>query len=322
MNAGCCHVVDTDFLVSVEELAARPVVWRSLGILNLEACAPDAVIDTLPPYPLLGIGSPAHRLANRMDALIEPPIAASSVISSVCRAPFAAATLTHLLRSIGMLGLQDGLVQESIAYAMLQGSREHIAWRTSRPVCRTPAPPGSVIVERAGDIVHILLNRPLAHNAIDRTMRDDLHAAFMVAVLDTDVTGISLRAAGAAFSIGADLDEFGSTRDPATAHLIRARTLPAAALALRPGLLDVHVQGACIGAALEIAAFARHFTASGKAWFQLPELAMGILPGAGGCVSLTRRIGRQRTALMILSGARLRADKALAWGLVDRIIDG
>ena len=54
---------------------------------------------------------------------------------------------------------------------------------------------------------------------------------------------------------------------------------------------------------------------------QLPELAMGILPGAGGCVSLTRRIGRQRTALMILSGRRIGARQALDWGLIDAIVD-
>jgi enoyl-CoA hydratase/carnithine racemase len=48
---------------------------------------------------------------------------------------------------------------------------------------------------------------------------------------------------------------------------------------------------------------------------------MGILPGAGGCVSVSRRIGRQRTALMILSGKRLNARQALAWGLIDAIVD-
>ena len=48
---------------------------------------------------------------------------------------------------------------------------------------------------------------------------------------------------------------------------------------------------------------------------------MGILPGAGGCVSLTRRMGRQRTALMILSGKRISAQQALSWGLIDAIVD-
>ena len=49
--------------------------------------------------------------------------------------------------------------------------------------------------------------------------------------------------------------------------------------------------------------------------------ATGILPGAGGCVSLTRRIGRQRAALLILSGKRLSAKQALGWGLIDAIVD-
>ena len=48
---------------------------------------------------------------------------------------------------------------------------------------------------------------------------------------------------------------------------------------------------------------------------------MGILPGAGGCVSLTRRIGRQRAVLLMLSGKRLSARAALGWGLIDAIVD-
>ena len=48
---------------------------------------------------------------------------------------------------------------------------------------------------------------------------------------------------------------------------------------------------------------------------------MGIIPGAGGCVSLNRRIGRQRAALMILSGKRINVRTALGWGLVDTIMD-
>jgi enoyl-CoA hydratase/carnithine racemase len=72
---------------------------------------------------------------------------------------------------------------------------------------------------------------------------------------------------------------------------------------------------------LEIAAFAGRLTAMPDAWFQLPELAMGLIPGAGGCVSVPRRIGRQRAALMILSGKRINATTALRWGLIDAIED-
>lgn len=68
-------------------------------------------------------------------------------------------------------------------------------------------------------------------------------------------------------------------------------------------------------------AFAGRVTASPNAWFQLPELAMGVIPGAGGCVSIPRRIGRQRTALMLLSGKRIDSRTALRWGLIDAIVD-
>ncbi len=81
------------------------------------------------------------------------------------------------------------------------------------------------------------------------------------------------------------------------------------------------MQGGCVGSGLEMAAFAARLTAAPDAWFQLPELAMGIIPGAGGCVSLSRRIGRQRAALMIISGRRISARTALNWGLVDAIMD-
>ena len=70
-----------------------------------------------------------------------------------------------------------------------------------------------------------------------------------------------------------------------------------------------------------MAAFARRITAGPRAWFQLPEIAMGVIPGAGGCISVPRRIGRQRAALMILSGRKIDARTALSWGLVDAIVE-
>jgi enoyl-CoA hydratase/carnithine racemase len=203
---------------------------------------------------------------------------------------------------------------------MLQGSEEHGAWLASR-TSQLAAPPGQVLVERDGGTLWVTLDRPEARNAIDRAMRDQLFEAFTVAALDPDVGTVKLRATGPAFSIGGDLAEFGTTRDPAEAHLIRSQTLPAIPLVACAAKVDVHLQGACIGAGIELAAFAARVTASPDAWFQLPELAMGLIPGAGGCVSLPRRIGRQRTTLMILSGRRISARTALEWGLVDAIVD-
>ena len=150
-------------------------------------------------------------------------------------------------------------------------------------------------------------------------MRDQLADAFTLAALDRDIETVKLSAVGSAFSMGGDLDEFGTTRDPVTAHLIRSRVLPALALARRPEIVHAYVQGGCVGAGLEIAAFAARVTASANAWFQLPEVAMGVIPGAGGCVSIPRRVGRQRAALLMLSGRRINAATALRWGLIDAI---
>lgn len=152
-------------------------------------------------------------------------------------------------------------------------------------------------------------------------MRDALREAFELAALDPEIDRVTLRGLGKAFSVGADLAEFGTTRDPATAHAIRMQTLPAHAIARCADKFEVHIQGACIGAGLEMVAFARRVTAGPRAWFQLPELAMGLIPGAGGCVSVSRRIGRQGAAMMILSGRRIDASAALALGLVDAIMD-
>ena len=72
---------------------------------------------------------------------------------------------------------------------------------------------------------------------------------------------------------------------------------------------------------IEIPAFARTVTASANTFVQLPELSMGLLPGSGGCVSLSRRIGRQRTAWLGLTARRINATTALSWGLIDNIVD-
>ena len=253
------------------------------------------------------------------DLLIEPPFTVEGVTRQVAAHPHAAAVALQLLRDIEGVEIERALTLESLAYGRLQGGAEHAAWLAGRtPV---PSPPGRVVVTREDEVLRITLDRSWARNAIDRVMRDDLFEAFTVAASDPDIARVELRSVGPAFCVGGDLAEFGVTRDPATAHRIRQLTLPARPLSLRPEILDVHVQGACVGAGLEIAAFAGRVTASPSAWFHLPELAMGLIPGAGGCVSIARRIGRQRAALLLLSGRRISATTALGWGLIDAIED-
>ncbi|WP_425999755.1 enoyl-CoA hydratase/isomerase family protein [Caulobacter sp. DWR1-3-2b1] len=289
-----------------------------LGFINLETWREPAAMGVAP-FPLIGLGASTHPSAAWVDAVVEPPVSAEALISQVNANPNAATVAVQVLRALEGVAVEQALTLESLAYGMLQGSAEHGAWLAERTA--SPSPPGRVLMTREDAVLRITLDRPWARNAIDRTMRDELFQAFTVAASDQDIQRVELRSIGPAFSVGGDLDEFGVTRDPATAHRIRSLTLPARPLSRRAEIVHVHIQGACVGAGLEIAAFAGRITASPKAWFQLPELAMSLIPGAGGCVSIARRIGRQRTALLLLSGRRINAATALDWGLIDAIED-
>lgn len=315
-------------MTSVDPYMIDPVVLASdwagdrvpLAFVEVDRLAEDFGDLHLPPFPIVGLGDPSHPRSRHLDAIVEAPATAERIVEQVTRHPYAAAASVQLLRCTEGVDACAALTMESITYAMLQGSVEHTDWIAAQP--RTdPAPPGRIVLRRDDTCLRIVIDRPGARNAVDRALRDALFEAFTIAALDPDITRVELRSVGRAFSVGADLAEFGTTRDPATAHLIRTLTLPAHPLFRCGPIADVHVQGACVGSALEMAAFAGRITAAPSAWFQLPELAMGILPGAGGCVSVPRRIGRQRTALMILSGKRIDAATALRWGLVDAIMD-
>jgi enoyl-CoA hydratase/carnithine racemase len=72
-----------------------------------------------------------------------------------------------------------------------------------------------------------------------------------------------------------------------------------------------------LGSGLEMAAFCGRIMAAPDSVFGLPELSLGLIPGAGGTVSVTRRIGRWRTAYLVLSGLSIDADTAVTWGLAD-----
>lgn len=301
---------------------ASGFAWpEPLAFIDLDTAPHHFDLALLPPWPLVGMGDPAHPAATKLDTVADAALWTEVIASGVMASPLAAATLVQLLRALPSLSLEDGLTAESLAYAALQGSAAHRDWIASRSSRSPVAGPGRLDLSREGDEVVAVLDRPDAGNAIDRPMRDALHEAFALVNMDPAITRITLRARGKAFSLGAELAEFGTTTDPATAHMIRSRTLPAREAARCRDRFAVEIDGACIGAGLELAAFAGRITATRRSWFQLPELAMGIIPGAGGCVSLTHRIGRQRTALMVLSGRRIGARQALEWGLIDALVD-
>jgi enoyl-CoA hydratase len=319
MNSALRAAVEPFLIDPAQGWSVAVEAWQPLLCVDLDRCDSSLSFDILPPVPVIGIGDRAHPAGKMLDAVIEPPIDAVTLIRQIQRAPRAATVTTQLLRSLEGLTLDRALTLESFCFGMLQGSEEYETWLASRAPAEADRFPGRVIVERRDDEFHIVLDRPQAHNAINREIRDQLYEAFTLAALDPEIRSVKLRSTGKAFSVGGDLDEFGTTRDPATAHLIRSRTLPAVALARCADIVDVYIQGACIGAGVELSAFAGRVTAAPTAWFQLPEIAMGLLPGEGGCVSVPRRVGRQRATLMILSGQRIDAETALRWGLIDAI---
>ncbi|WP_217570289.1 enoyl-CoA hydratase/isomerase family protein [Streptomyces sp. GbtcB7] len=237
----------------------------------------------------------------------------------VAAQPAASVALTQVLRMGGHVTPPERLVLESLAYSVLQSGAGFRAWLASaRP--RTPRPAAEPVrLCRDGDRLAITFDRPWVRNAFDAGTRDALCEALHVAVADPSITHVDLYGNGAAFCSGGDLAEFGTSRDPAQAHLLRVRRSPAALLQECGPRVTAHLHGACVGAGIELAAFAERVLAAPDTVIRLPEVGMGLIPGAGGTASLPVRIGRERTAYLALSGDTLSAAEALGWGLVDEI---
>jgi enoyl-CoA hydratase/carnithine racemase len=234
--------------------------------------------------------------------------------------PIAAVTVAQVLRAGSGLAAPTGLLVESLAYSMLQSGPEFQSWLAGRAT-RSPraGEEEPVLVAREGPVLGITLNRPEVHNAYNALMRDRLFDALSIAAADPTVSEVRWVGAGPSFCSGGDLAEFGTFPDPATAHLIRTTRSPAYLLSILADRVKPHLHGFCVGSGIELPAFARTVTADPGSTFQLPELAMGLIPGAGGTVSISRRIGPSRTAWLVLSGQSLDSARALEWGLVDRL---
>ncbi|WP_026402003.1 enoyl-CoA hydratase/isomerase family protein [Actinomadura rifamycini] len=283
---------------------------------------------------LVGLGDADPALARALDltltaaagagresvAAADPGERLAAIGRAVAANPRAALVLREVLRATEGLPVPAALDVESFAYSTLLGGAEFARWlaaRGPRPLPPEAAEP--VLVDRAGDVLHITLNRPERRNAYGRQVRDALVDALRVALLDDGVARVVLDGAGPAFCSGGDLDEFGTAPDPATAHHVRTRAGAGRPLHRLAARAEARVHGACVGAGVELPAFAGRVVARPDAVFRLPELAMGLIPGAGGTVSVPRRIGRHRALYLALTGAALDARTALAWGLVDEI---
>jgi len=238
----------------------------------------------------------------------------------VLRSPRAAIACGQLLRQTSVLDAPAGLAAEATAYSLLLGGPEFARWLASRGAPRHREPPASpVLISRDDGRLSIVLSDPARRNAFSARLREALLDALLLAEADETVESVELRGAGPAFCSGGDLDEFGTAKDLVAASLVRLARAPWRVIDRIAPKVTVVAHGACVGAGTEIAAYAGRVVAAPDAFFALPEVGMGLVPGAGGSVSVPRRIGRWRAAWLMLTGDRLPAETALRWGLVDEV---
>lgn len=307
-------------------LSGQPFLLFEAHSASLDAAEQTRIAEWLMQLacPVLGIGSVDAKdpITQACDVVVAQPAEAEPLLANISANPMAASVLVQLLRGTAQLPLAAALTVESLAYATLQSGPEYQRWLAAHRAT-IPAQPGDdgppVVMARDDGGLTLELNRASNHNAINIEMRDALVEAFQLVRCDDSIRRVRISGRGKCFSTGGDLTEFGTVPDPVTGHLVRGLIIPARHLAPIANRVEFHVHSACIGAGAELPAFGRRISASKDAFFQLPELKFGLIPGAGGCVSLPRRIGRQRTAWLVLSGRRIGAKQAQEWGLVDTI---
>jgi hypothetical protein len=321
------NAISGDALVSLLTAPTDPsTVGDVLVVDGLPAGDPTrwpAALERLATTPCVVVGRDGWEGASPdvlelVDLVVRDDADLASVVDTCATMPLASAALAVHLRA-GHRTVSQGLVAESALYSTLQGGPEFARWRQATPVRDRPAPSGpAVVVERDGDELHIQLARPEVRNALGVQMRDGLLEALAIAEAD-DRLHITLTGQGPDFCSGGDLDEFGSAPDPASAHAIRLlRSIGAVLHGLRDRF-SVHLHGACYGSGIELPAFAGHVVAHSDTTMALPELGLGLIPGAGGTVSLPARIGRHATAHLAFTRLPIDAPTALRLGLVDEI---
>lgn len=262
-----------------------------------------------------------------VDADAPAPWVGGDLEAALCRLktafdgqPLAATVAAQVFRQTLRVTFDEALALESLAYSMLLASGEFRAWRGRSPARKrdnddTPR----VRLERTASGLVVTLARPQARNALDARLRDELVEALEFALADPEAALVVLAGEGPAFCAGGDLNEFGTADDPAVAHAIRLARSPARLMRRLGSRASASVHGPCIGAGVEIPAAAHRVIARPDAFFRLPEVTMGLIPGAGGVASIPRRIGRHRACYMTISGVELDASTALAWGLIDGV---
>jgi 3-hydroxyacyl-CoA dehydrogenase len=152
-------------------------------------------------------------------------------------------------------------------------------------------------------------------NALSASVRDGLQAAFEKAIADEDAKAIVLICVGRTFIAGADISEFGKPPKGASLHQVLALIEGAP----KPVVAAIH--GTALGGGLETALACHYRVAVPSAKLGLPEVKLGLLPGAGGTQRLPRIVGAEQALKMVTSGNPVGAATAETMGLVDALVD-
>jgi enoyl-CoA hydratase len=180
----------------------------------------------------------------------------------------------------------------------------------------------TVVLEEPGEhVLTVRINRPEVRNAISTQLGADLHDVFSRLINDTqDYRCVIFTGTGdKAFCAGGDLKERNGMTDAQWMKqhaLFERMTL---SLLDCPIPVIAAVNGAAFGGGCELALTCDFAYASTTARFGLPEITLGIMPGAGGTQLLPRAAGSRRAKEMVLTGKPFTAEEALAWGVVNKL---
>ena len=165
-----------------------------------------------------------------------------------------------------------------------------------------------------GEIAVITLNSPPV-NALSFNVRDGLYEGFKAAIADPAAKAIVLICEGRTFIAGADISEFGGAQKGAS--LFEVQTM----MEDSPKPVIAAIHGTALGGGLEVALVAHYRVAVPSAKCGLPEVNLGLLPGAGGTQRLPRIVGAEKALEMMTSGSHVPAKQCLAMGLVDSMAE-
>src|SRR3569833_2806609 len=167
-----------------------------------------------------------------------------------------------------------------------------------------------------GDVLIVTSNNPPV-NALGLAVREGLVAAIAEADRDEGVRAVVIHCEGQTFFAGADITEFGT---PKSMQTMLPQVVDTIENCTKPVVAAIH--GTALGGGLEVALACHYRVALPSAKLGVPEVKLGLLPGAGGTQRLPRVAGVERALKMAATGDPISAKEAYEIGLVDRLIEG